>query len=597
MSAWLSASSHDPRSRRISARWTRQRPWRLPTALVSHHRSIASVHCSATSYWAEALQGAHELAVDDTGRQRIEVTGHGRHPGLVEQRQTLPDVAVQDEQPGFGDPADGRRRGIARRTDVDGLPGPVPGGGQVAGQHPLVGADDAQPRVRRRLALAVEQPVRARQPAPHRRHEGGVEEQVHGHANGCSRGRELVAGPHGRRVGPLPRLDGRRPDGPPRTRPRRARTGRTEPARPSASAAMRRSNACCQSPCAAAERARSTRPAASSLIARLPSRGRWSRASAPTVTVGVTAVTVLLPPLGWGLTSPRTRQSRGGAMKRAQVNGVELEYEVVGSGEPVLLISPVLADGFLPLLSEPALADRYQLIRYHKRGWVGSTHTMPPVSIATHAADAAALLEHLGVPRAHVAGHSTGAVVAAQLALDSPGTVQTLTLLEPLMLSVPSGEAVLQQVGPAFEAYGRGDHEGAWALFLSAATGLDWADVPGRARASGSRARWRRRSRTPTPSSASSCLPSPSGRSVPSRQPPSAARCCPCSAPTPCRCSWRSPTFLRSSVPHVEDVHDRRRRPSPAHPAARARRAGDGRVPGQARLRGRVRTRRGPLFG
>jgi pimeloyl-ACP methyl ester carboxylesterase len=65
-------------------------------------------------------------------------------------------------------------------------------------------------------------------------------------------------------------------------------------------------------------------------------------------------------------------------------------------------------------------------------------------------------------------------VVAAELALDRPDMVQTLTLLEPLMLSVPSGEAVLQQVGPAFEAYGCGDHEGAWAMFLSAATGLDW---------------------------------------------------------------------------------------------------------------------------
>ena len=62
-------------------------------------------------------------------------------------------------------------------------------------------------------------------------------------------------------------------------------------------------------------------------------------------------------------------------MKRATVNGIELEYEIMGSGEPVLLISPVLTDGFLPFLSEPALADRYRLIRYHKRGWAGSTHT------------------------------------------------------------------------------------------------------------------------------------------------------------------------------------------------------------------------------
>ena len=40
-------------------------------------------------------------------------------------------------------------------------------------------------------------------------------------------------------------------------------------------------------------------------------------------------------------------------MESATVNGAQLEYEVVGSGEPLLLVSPVLADGFLPLLSEP----------------------------------------------------------------------------------------------------------------------------------------------------------------------------------------------------------------------------------------------------
>jgi pimeloyl-ACP methyl ester carboxylesterase len=161
-------------------------------------------------------------------------------------------------------------------------------------------------------------------------------------------------------------------------------------------------------------------------------------------------------------------------VESVKVNGIELEYELIGSGEPVLLISPVLADGFVPLLSEPALADRYQLIRYHKRGWVGSTHTPPPVSIADHAADAAALLDHLGVPRAHVAGHSSGAAVAAQMALDHPETVHTLILLELALLSVPSGEAFLNQASPAFEAYASGDHSGALAMFMSAVSGLDW---------------------------------------------------------------------------------------------------------------------------
>jgi pimeloyl-ACP methyl ester carboxylesterase len=161
-------------------------------------------------------------------------------------------------------------------------------------------------------------------------------------------------------------------------------------------------------------------------------------------------------------------------MNSVEVNGVELEYEMVGSGEPVLLISPVIADGFLPLVSEPELADSYQLIRYHKRGWVGSTHTPAPASVADHAADAAAILDRLGIRRAHVAGHSSGAAVAAQLTLDHPECVHTLTLLELSLFSVPSGEGFLKQAGPAFEAYGSGDHERALALFMTAVSGLDW---------------------------------------------------------------------------------------------------------------------------
>jgi pimeloyl-ACP methyl ester carboxylesterase len=159
-------------------------------------------------------------------------------------------------------------------------------------------------------------------------------------------------------------------------------------------------------------------------------------------------------------------------MNIATVNDITLEYEVIGSGEPVLLISPVLADGFQPLLAQPALAD-YQLIRYHRRGWVGSTHTPAPVTIEDHAADAAALLHHLGIRRAHIAGHSSGAAIAAQLAIDHPDTVQTLVLLEMSLLSVPAGEAFFEQAGPAFAAYARGDHEEALTTFMSLVSGLE----------------------------------------------------------------------------------------------------------------------------
>jgi pimeloyl-ACP methyl ester carboxylesterase len=165
---------------------------------------------------------------------------------------------------------------------------------------------------------------------------------------------------------------------------------------------------------------------------------------------------------------------RAKAMQNARVNGVELEYDVTGQGEPVLFISPVVADGFLPLLTEPRLAHGYQMITYHKRGWAGSTHTGLPVSIADHAADSAALLAHLGVRRAHIVGHSSGAAVAVQVALLQPEIVHTLALLELSILSVPGAAAFLQKVGPAFEAYAAGDHERAISMFMTVVSGLEW---------------------------------------------------------------------------------------------------------------------------
>ena len=131
-------------------------------------------------------------------------------------------------------------------------------------------------------------------------------------------------------------------------------------------------------------------------------------------------------------------------MQRVKAGKVGLEYEIVGSGDPVLLIGPLLADGFLPLLFQPALAGDYRLIRYHRRGWAGSTHTPPPVTIADHASDAAALLEALGISRAHVAGHSSGAAVAVQFALDYPERLHSLALLELSLFSLPAGQAFLE---------------------------------------------------------------------------------------------------------------------------------------------------------
>lgn len=166
---------------------------------------------------------------------------------------------------------------------------------------------------------------------------------------------------------------------------------------------------------------------------------------------------------------------RTGAMDRAKLSGVELEYQLAGSGEPVLLIPPgPLADGFLPFLSGENLADGYRLIQYHRRGQAGSSQSTPPVSYVEQAADAAGLLSHLGVSRAHVVGHSTGANVALQLALDRSDAVQTLVLLEPWLTTSPSAPAFFEQAGPPMEAYGSGETETAMAGLISLASGLEW---------------------------------------------------------------------------------------------------------------------------
>jgi pimeloyl-ACP methyl ester carboxylesterase len=162
-------------------------------------------------------------------------------------------------------------------------------------------------------------------------------------------------------------------------------------------------------------------------------------------------------------------------VERRRLNGIELECDMAGSGEPVLFIhASLLADGFQPLLTEPSLRDHYRLVRYHRRGTAGSAHTEGPVTVADQAADAAALLVHLGVERAHVAGHSYGGLIALQLAMDAPEVVGSLALLEPNLLAVPSSAAFNDEVRPAFAAYRAGDKEKAVAHFLTVVAGLPW---------------------------------------------------------------------------------------------------------------------------
>jgi pimeloyl-ACP methyl ester carboxylesterase len=159
-------------------------------------------------------------------------------------------------------------------------------------------------------------------------------------------------------------------------------------------------------------------------------------------------------------------------MKRVALDGIELEYEVRGDGEPVVLIhAGVFAGWFKHLLDEPALTDRYLLVSYHRVGYAGSSRVPGPVSLAQHAAHLRSMMRYLGIARAHVVGHSSSGNIALQLALDAPDMVQSLAVLEPALMAVPSAETARSFVGTAMQLYQAGDRPGAVDTFLRGTCG------------------------------------------------------------------------------------------------------------------------------
>ena len=75
---------------------------------------------------------------------------------------------------------------------------------------------------------------------------------------------------------------------------------------------------------------------------------------------------------------------------------------------------------------------------YHRRGYAGSSPTRTPGSVVGDANDCQALMAKLGIERAHIVGLSYSASVALQLAVNAPGCVHSLALLEPPPVHVPS---------------------------------------------------------------------------------------------------------------------------------------------------------------
>jgi 3-oxoadipate enol-lactonase len=111
-------------------------------------------------------------------------------------------------------------------------------------------------------------------------------------------------------------------------------------------------------------------------------------------------------------------------------DGVRLYHELHGpTGAPALILLEGMG-GDIPgwRRNIPRLAEHLRVIAYDFRGNGNSDEPPGPCTMATFVDDTLALLDALGVDRAHVYGQSFGGMVAQALALTSPGRVRTLIL-------------------------------------------------------------------------------------------------------------------------------------------------------------------------
>jgi pimeloyl-ACP methyl ester carboxylesterase len=160
--------------------------------------------------------------------------------------------------------------------------------------------------------------------------------------------------------------------------------------------------------------------------------------------------------------------------ERAVFEEVALEYRLAGTGEPVVLIhGGVFADGLEPLASSRVILKEHRVLTWHRVGYARSSSSAGHADILSQAAQLAQLMNRLELPRAHVVGHSSGGLIALQLALDHPARVHSLVLLEP---ALPVVGVANTGIPLALEAYRRGDREGAIERFMRSVAGANWRD-------------------------------------------------------------------------------------------------------------------------
>lgn len=137
-------------------------------------------------------------------------------------------------------------------------------------------------------------------------------------------------------------------------------------------------------------------------------------------------------------------------MPTRRVNGVELHYELTGSGVPLVLVHGSWGDHHNWDAVVPALAQRFEVLTYDRRGHSASERPTAQGSVFEDADDLLALIEALELAPAHVVGNSFGAVVVLRAATRDPARFRTVIVHEPPLFPLLAGtefEPALGEIG------------------------------------------------------------------------------------------------------------------------------------------------------
>jgi pimeloyl-ACP methyl ester carboxylesterase len=115
-------------------------------------------------------------------------------------------------------------------------------------------------------------------------------------------------------------------------------------------------------------------------------------------------------------------------MPQAEVDGLTINYEVQGTGEPLLLLPYTSADHACYAFQLPSYKEHFSCIAVDLPGSGESDKPAGPYSTDGYADQLAAFLGVIGIEQAHVAGMSLGAAVGLHLAARHPGRVRSLSV-------------------------------------------------------------------------------------------------------------------------------------------------------------------------